>query len=90
RAGAAEDVEPLVEDLCAQSPEFRAMWRDNDVPAPHGEGVKHIRHPVLGPIAFELSAFAVDGRSDLMLLVYNPATPAEAEGIAALMKGRSS
>jgi hypothetical protein len=34
--------------------------RDNDVRG-HGEGVKHIRHPVLGPIAFEHSVFAVDG-----------------------------
>ncbi len=31
--------------------------RDNDIRG-HGEGVKHIRHPVLGPIAFEYSVFA--------------------------------
>jgi hypothetical protein len=37
--------------------------------------VKHIRHPVLGPLAFEYSAFAVDGRTDLSMIVYNPATP---------------
>ena len=83
RAGASADVEPLVEELSRLSPEFRAMWRDHDVPGAHGDGVKHIRHPVLGPIAFELSAFAVDGRTDLSLLVYNPA-PADAQRIAAL------
>jgi hypothetical protein len=55
------------------------------VPSPHGEAVKHIRHPVLGPIAFEFSVFAVDGRTDLSLLVYNPATPADAERIASLL-----
>jgi transcriptional regulator with XRE-family HTH domain len=88
RAGAAADVEPLVEDLCRRSPEFRAMWRDNDVPGMHGEGVKHIRHPVLGPLAFELSAFAVDGRPDLSLLVYNPATPVDAERIASMVERR--
>ena len=86
RAGAAQDVEPLVDELCAASPEFKAMWRDNDLPAHHGEGVKHIRHPVLGPLAFELSAFAVDGRTDLMLLVYNPATPQDANRVASLMQ----
>src|SRR5579871_4730566 len=31
RAGAAADVEPLVEELSRRSPEFRAMWRENDV-----------------------------------------------------------
>jgi transcriptional regulator with XRE-family HTH domain len=85
RAGAAADVEPLVDELCRLSPEFKAMWRDNDVRS-HGEGVKHIRHPVLGPIAFEHSAFAVDGRPDLSMVVYNPATPADAERITSLIR----
>ena len=31
RAGAAAEVEPLVDELCRLSPEFKAMWRDNDV-----------------------------------------------------------
>jgi transcriptional regulator with XRE-family HTH domain len=83
RAGAAAQVEPLVDELCRLSPEFKALWRDNDVRT-HGEGVKHIRHPVLGPIAFEYSAFAVDGRPDLSMVVYNPATPADAEKIRSL------
>jgi hypothetical protein len=85
RAGAAAEVEPLVDELCRLSPEFKAMWRDNDVHT-HGEGVKHIRHPVLGPIAFEYSAFAVDGRSDLTMVVYNPATAADAEKIWPLIR----
>ena len=88
RAGAATDVEPLVEELCRLSPEFKAMWRDNDVSS-HGEGVKHIRHPILGPIAFEYSAFAVDGRSDLSMVVYNPATPADAAKISGLIGSTS-
>jgi transcriptional regulator with XRE-family HTH domain len=83
RAGAAAEVEPLVDELCRLSPEFKAMWRDNDVRS-HAEGVKKIRHPVLGPVAFEYSAFAVDGRPDLSMIVYNPATPADAEKIRSL------
>src|ERR1700678_4078145 len=83
RAGAAEEVEPLVEELCRLSPEFKAMWRDNDVRS-HGEGAKHIRHPVVGPMAFEYSAFAVDGRPDLTIVVYSPTTPADAEKIRRL------
>jgi transcriptional regulator with XRE-family HTH domain len=86
RAGAAADVEPLVEELSRLSPEFRAMWRDGDLPAAiHREAVKHMRHPVLGEIAFEYSTFAVDGRTDLSLLVYNPATPEDARRIASLV-----
>ncbi|WP_306599770.1 helix-turn-helix transcriptional regulator [Geothrix sp. 21YS21S-2] len=85
RAGAAAEIEPLVEELCRLSPEFRSMWRDNDVRGGHGEAVKHLRHPVLGPIAFEYSAFAVDGRTDLSLVIYNPATAEDAERIASLL-----
>lgn len=85
RAGAGAEVEPLVDELCRLSPEFKAMWRDNDVRGAHGEAVKHIRHPVLGPLAFEYSAFAVDGRTDLSMVVYNPATPGDAERIRSLV-----
>jgi transcriptional regulator with XRE-family HTH domain len=80
RAGAAEEVEPLVDDLCRLSPEFKAMWQDNDVRS-HGEVVKYIRHAELGPLAFEYSAFSVDGRPDLSMVIYNPTTPADAEKI---------
>ncbi|HVE20916.1 MAG TPA: hypothetical protein VNC39_03000 [Acidocella sp.] len=41
------------------------------------------RHPVLGPLACEYSVFSVDGRTDLSMPVYNPATPADAEKIRA-------
>jgi transcriptional regulator with XRE-family HTH domain len=85
RAGAAAAVSDMVDELRRVSPEFAAMWRDNDVPTPH-EGVKHIRHPVFGKFAFEYSAFAVDGRPDLAMVVYNPATPEDAEKIKSVME----
>ena len=85
RAGASAEVEPLIDELCRLSPEFRAMWRDNDVRT-HGDGVKQMRHPVLGPITFEYSAFAVDGRPDLAMVIYNPTTPEDAERIRALIE----
>ena len=88
RAGVAAKVEALVDELCRESPEFAAMWRDNDVRA-HGGGVKHLRHPILGPIAFEYSAFAVDGRPDLSMMIYNPATPADAERIKSLIESKA-
>jgi transcriptional regulator with XRE-family HTH domain len=84
RAGAAAAVGPLVDELCRLSPEFEAMWRDNDVRG-HGEGVKRLRHPVMGSLAFEYSAFAVDGRPDLSMVVYNPATSVDAEKIRSMI-----
>src|SRR5580692_3971667 len=87
RAGAAADIKALVDELCQISPEFEAMWRNNDVQA-YGEGSKQLRHPVAGLIAMEFSAFAVDGRPDLGMIVYNPATPADADKIRALLKSK--
>jgi transcriptional regulator with XRE-family HTH domain len=87
RAGAAKNVEALVEDLCRLSPEFAALWRSNDVRT-HGDGLKTLHHPQIGAISMEYSAFAVDGRTDLTMVVYNPATPADAEKVAALIKSR--
>jgi transcriptional regulator with XRE-family HTH domain len=84
RAGATEEVGALVEELSRLSPEFAAMWSDNDIRS-HGEHVKYIRHPQVGPIAFEYSAFGVDGRLDLSMVIYNPATAADADKIAALI-----
>ena len=85
RAGA--DVQSLVDELCRLSPEFKAMWADNDVRT-HGEGVKQIKHPVLGRLALEYSAFAVDGRPDLSMVVYNPVSPDDAKRISALIKAK--
>ena len=64
RAGAVSEVSQLVDELCRLSPEFEALWRDNDVRG-HGEGVKRLEHPILGALELEFSAFAVDGRPDL-------------------------
>ena len=47
RAGAVSEVSQLVDELCRLSPEFEAMWRDNNVNV-HGEGIKRLRHPILG------------------------------------------
>ncbi|MBV9456852.1 MAG: helix-turn-helix domain-containing protein [Bradyrhizobium sp.] len=87
RAGAAVKVSAFVDELCALSPEFAAMWRDNNVSS-HHEGVKHIKHPVLGRLAFEFSGFAVDGRPDLTMIVYNPTEPQDVEKIRALIAVR--
>jgi transcriptional regulator with XRE-family HTH domain len=88
RAGAAATVQPLVDELCAKSPDFAAMWRDSEVRG-SCESVRRLRHPELGEIAFEFSAFAVDGRPDLALLVYTPVSADEATRIRALSAARA-
>lgn len=85
RAGAARNVQSLVDELCATSAEFAAMWRDNDVRG-HGDGLKVLHHPVAGKLSLEFSGFAVDGRSDLTMVIYNPATASDAKKIRALLK----
>ncbi|HSI39213.1 MAG TPA: helix-turn-helix transcriptional regulator [Xanthobacteraceae bacterium] len=84
RAGANATVEPLVEELRRRSPDFARMWDDGDVRG-FGDGVKHLRHPMLGEIAMEYSAFSVDGRPDLTMLVYNPTNRDDAARIRALL-----
>jgi transcriptional regulator with XRE-family HTH domain len=80
RAGATAEIGQFVEELSRLSPEFEALWRTNDVRA-HGEGLKRLHHPTLGKLELEYSAFAVDGRPDLGMMVYNPVTEADADRI---------
>lgn len=88
RAGASANVEALVDELRRLSPEFKVMWRDNDVRS-HGEGIKQLRHPIAGLLALEYSAFSIDGRPDLSLVIYNPATPKDVNRIRELMNSTS-
>ncbi len=83
RAGATSDIADLVAELCIASREFDALWRENDVIS-HGEGTKRLRHPILGNIELEYSGFAIDGRPDLNLVVYNPVDPIVAARIRTL------
>jgi len=86
RAGASTSAEviKLVMELSRLSAEFEALWQDNDVVA-HGEGIKRIHHPDAGLLAMEFSSFAVEGRPELGMIIYNPATPDDAERLQMLL-----
>jgi hypothetical protein len=84
RAGATGSVEALVDELSRASPDFAAMWREKEVGS-HGEGTKVLRHPAVGLVSLEYSAFSVDGRPDLSMVIYNPATPADAAEVRKLL-----
>jgi len=75
RAGAGVEIRKLVDELSARSPEFKTMWDENEITGSR-EGIKRLHHPVLGAIELEFSNFAVEGRSDLNMMVYSPANPA--------------
>ncbi len=89
RVGVTARVTELVDELSRLSPDFERMWRDNDVRS-HGGGVKRLKHPILGPVSFEYSAFAVDGRQDLGMIVYNPATPEDMKRVKSLINSANS
>ncbi len=85
RAGAATQVLEFVEELRQMSPEFDALWQENNVGA-SGDGTKRLNHPELGKICFEFSSFAVEGRTDLSMIIYNPATPVDAARVRQLLQ----
>jgi transcriptional regulator with XRE-family HTH domain len=91
RAGATADAAAtsLVAELCQTSPDFARLWRDNDVVA-HGEGIKRIHHPDAGLLELEFSSFAVEGRPELGMIIYNPASPGDAERLRALIESKAA
>jgi transcriptional regulator with XRE-family HTH domain len=86
RAGASEEVTLFIDELRRSSPEFRAMWSENEVRS-FDKNVRRIRHPILGSFTFELSAFAIDGKPDLSMLVYNPVKSSDIEFIKSALNG---
>ena len=83
REGAAETVQPLVDELCTKSPDFAMTWRESEINSVC-EGVRRLCHPKLGEIALEFTTFAVDGRADLAMLVYTPVSADDAARIREL------
>jgi transcriptional regulator with XRE-family HTH domain len=65
------DFDRLIALLMQSSPEFRAWWPERDV-LRRLSGVKHIRHPTAGKMAFEHMSFSIDDGSDMRLIVYTP------------------
>lgn len=85
RAGAETVVRPLVDELCERSSEFAALWREQHVQSFEGI-VKHLHYPRWGLIALEYSAFPIDGRPDLAMVVYNPATMQDRQAVQSLLE----
>ncbi|QBK03630.1 transcriptional regulator [Hylemonella gracilis] len=81
---AAAEVQALVDELAQGSPDFAALWQAHDVHA-QGGGTKRLRHPQAGTLALEYSSFAVEGRPDLGLMVFNPISLQDQARLRALL-----
>ena len=85
RAGASLEVQPLVDELSAPSPEFARLWQTNDIEV-MGEGTKVILHASAGRLSLEYSSFSVEGQPDLTLVVYSPSGEEDADKIRLLLQ----
>ncbi|MCX4749059.1 helix-turn-helix transcriptional regulator [Kitasatospora sp. NBC_01287] len=61
----------IVDDLMAQSTEFREIWERNDVHAA-GQLGKVVNHPTAGQLHFESTQLRVPARSDLTIVLHTP------------------
>ncbi len=77
------DFERLIALMMRSSPEFREWWPQRDV-VHLLSGLKHLRHPVAGPMTFEHMSLSIDDGSDMRLIVYTPL--AEQSSIVKLRK----
>ncbi|GAA1879649.1 helix-turn-helix transcriptional regulator [Streptantibioticus ferralitis] len=77
-------VTEVVEELSSGSEEFSALWACHEVKGKKQEG-KTLRHPQVGVLEIQFSAFTVNSAPDQQLVVYQaePATPT-AEAFALL------
>lgn len=72
-------INQVVTELSAQSSEFADLWARHDV-KPKTQEAKHLRHPQVGDLHIQFSAFTVNGAPGQQLVVYQaePATPTAA------------
>ena len=85
RVGDCPAATALVGELLEASPDFARLWAGQEMYT-HGAGrIKRMIHPQAGPLTLEYSAFGVDGTDGLGVVVYTPATPADARAIDRLL-----
>lgn len=84
RAGGSAEADALIDELQTTSADFRRLYADAEVRS-HGVGVKRLTHPEAGLLTFEYSAFAVDGAAGLTMIVFTPASSADARRVKAVL-----
>nr|WP_243274870.1 helix-turn-helix transcriptional regulator [Streptomyces albus] len=66
-----EGFQLLLEELLANSAEFRELWEQGNV-CSAGQRRKELDHPVVGALHFESTTLQVPTRPDLKLILHNP------------------
>jgi hypothetical protein len=74
----------LVGELSVRSPEFARRWARHDVRF-KADGVKRIRHPLVGVIELEFESFAVNTASGQLVVTYIAAPGSDSERALALL-----
>jgi hypothetical protein len=65
------EFQMLIAELQSQSPEFADLWERRDVSG-RTHGVKRIRHPELGRLEFEHTAYEIADQPGCKLILYTP------------------
>ncbi len=86
RAGAAAAAQGLIDELVRESPDFAAIWRENDVRGAQAGVAKRMRHPTAGWLDLDYQVFAIEGRPDLDMAVLTAANAETAARIRALLR----
>jgi hypothetical protein len=84
RAGGCPVAVALAAELQATSADFRRLWAENDVRS-YGVGRKRLERAPVGRLTLDYASFTVDGADGLSMIVYTPASPADARAIDALL-----
>jgi transcriptional regulator with XRE-family HTH domain len=84
RAGGSPEAAALAAELQTSSADFRRLWAENEMRS-HWFGLKRVHHPRAGLLTLEYSTFAVGGADGLSMIVFSPASPAEARAIESLL-----
>jgi transcriptional regulator with XRE-family HTH domain len=87
RGGGSPEAADLIADLQAASADFRRLWAENEV-RNHGPGLKRFYDPAVGHYALEVSTFAVEGAEGLTMMVFTPASAADARAMETLLARR--
>jgi len=89
RAGDYSEAAALASELLATNADFRRYWGANEMQG-LASAVKRIRHPIAGALTLEHSTFSVEGGNGLNMIVFTPASPADAQAIASLLSLKSA
>jgi transcriptional regulator with XRE-family HTH domain len=74
----------LVGELSVRSPEFARLWARHDVRF-KADGVKRIRHPLLGVIELEFESLAVNSAPGQLIVAYSAPPGSDSERALALL-----